>query len=82
MIIEVSLKTPDALRDAITAQVTEKIEREEVSESETDDPFVIEYLIEDEVNKILQFAERWFTFEEGVTLSLNTVSGTCTVDTA
>lgn len=80
MIIEVSLKTPDALRDSITSAVKEKIERNHLSDDleELD----LQYLIEDETDKILQFAERWFQYGETVTLLLDTVAGTCTVDTA
>ena len=50
MIIEVSLKTPDALRDAITAQVTQTVEQEQFPEDCS--PQETEYLVEDEVNKI------------------------------
>lgn len=68
MKIRVSMKTPDALHEAIK----EAIDRSGVAKNDYD----MCQLIED---RIIKIAKRWFSYNESVELEIDTEAETCTV---
>lgn len=70
MRVRITLKTPDALNDAI-----ERAAEDEVGGPPDDDEAFNEL-----VAKTKKLAERWFQYGELVTLVLDTEAETCTVE--
>jgi hypothetical protein len=81
MKIRITMKTPDALREAIQSSIEEKLEDGELSESEV--PFYEEELEAvkhtPEYSEILSDCKKWFRHGEFLTVEIDTHTNTCVV---